>query len=54
MIDEQLEFRIAQFADGAIVGSAIVKRMKQNEPRGVHGIVEAISTYCRDLLSEVR
>jgi tryptophan synthase alpha chain len=46
--------QLAAVADGAIVGSAVVKRMKQNEPRGAHGIVEAVSLYCRDLLSEVR
>ena len=46
--------QLAEVADGAIVGSAVVKRMKQNEPRGVDGIVQAVTAYCRDLLSEVR
>lgn len=41
-------------ADGAIVGSAVVKRMKQHESEGARGIANAVSAYCRDLLKDVR
>lgn len=46
--------QLAGFADGAIVGSALVKRMKEHlgSPPGV--IAEALETYCRELLSSAR
>jgi tryptophan synthase alpha chain len=46
--------QLAQVADGAIVGSAIVKRMTQHREAGPSGIADAIATYCRELLVEVR
>ena len=45
---------LAAVADGAIVGSAVVRRMKENAERGVDAIVDSVSTYCRQLLSQVR
>lgn len=42
------------FADGAIVGSAVVKRMKQHEGEGARAISSAVGAYCRDLLKDVR
>ncbi len=41
-------------ADGAIVGSAVVKRMKQHETEGAGAIVDAVGEYCRELLKDVR
>ena len=41
-------------ADGAIVGSAVVKRMKLHEQEGPRAIAEAVGAYCRDLLKDVR
>lgn len=41
-------------ADGAIVGSAVVKRMKQHETEGAPAIAEAVGAYCRELLEDVR
>ena len=41
-------------ADGAIVGSAVVKRMTQHLDGGPSGIAEAVGAYCRDLLRDVR
>jgi len=41
-------------ADGAIVGSAIVKRMQQHASQGSGAMVNAVSAYCRDLLAKVR
>ena len=41
-------------ADGAIVGSAVVKRMKQHEGEGPQSIAHAVGAYCRDLLKDVR
>jgi tryptophan synthase alpha chain len=38
--------QLSALADGAIVGSAVVRRMKQNEPNGADGIVDAVSAYC--------
>ena len=45
--------QLAGHADGAIVGSAVVRRMKQNEanPAAIPG---AVATYCRELLTKVR
>lgn len=44
---------LAGVADGAIVGSAIVKRMRQHESEGAEGIAKAVEEYCRELLSKV-
>lgn len=41
-------------ADGAIVGSAVVKRMKQHENEGAPAIAEAVGAYCRELLKDAR
>jgi len=41
-------------ADGAIVGSAVVRRMTQHESEGPAAIANAVGSYCRELLSEVR
>jgi tryptophan synthase alpha chain len=40
---------LANFADGAIVGSAIVKRMKQHAGESPEAIAAAIGAYCREL-----
>lgn len=41
-------------ADGAIVGSAIVKRMRQHQGEGAEAAAGAVGAYCRELLSGVR
>jgi len=46
--------QMAKIADGAIVGSAIVKRMKQHAAEGPTGIATAIGEYCRELLRLAR
>jgi len=46
--------QLAGVADGAIVGSAVVRRIKQNETVGPDAIAAAVSGYCRELLSGVR
>jgi tryptophan synthase alpha chain len=46
--------QLAGIADGAIVGSAVVRRMKQNQDKGADAIVSAVADYSRELLSEVR
>jgi tryptophan synthase alpha subunit len=38
-------------ADGAIVGSAIVKRMKQHAAAGPAATAAALTDYCKELLS---
>jgi tryptophan synthase alpha chain len=38
-------------ADGAIVGSAIVRTMTESLPTGSQGIAKAVGQYCRQLLS---
>lgn len=45
---------LAPVADGAIVGSALVRRMQQHQTQGPDAIAEACQAYCRDLLSLVR
>ena len=45
---------LAQVADGAIVGSAIVRRMLENADMGAERIAEACAEYCRELLAKVR
>jgi tryptophan synthase alpha chain len=37
-------------ADGAIVGSAIVKRMSDSASKGPQGIAQVVQQYCRELL----
>ena len=37
-------------ADGAIVGSGVVRRMQQNEAKGPDAIIHAVSDYCRELV----
>jgi len=46
--------QLAGVADGAIVGSAVVRRMTQNADKGVGAVVESVGSYCRELLSLVR
>lgn len=46
--------QLAGVADGAIVGSAIVKRMTQHAAEGPAKVAEAVGAYCRELLSPVR
>ena len=41
-------------ADGAIVGSAVVKRMTEHENEGPRAIADAVGAYCRELLKDVR
>lgn len=38
-------------ADGAIVGSGVVRRMSQHKGEGSRVIADAVGTYCRELLS---
>jgi tryptophan synthase alpha chain len=46
--------QLAGVADGAIVGSAVVRRMTSNLGNGADDIVDGVSSYCRELLTEVR
>jgi tryptophan synthase alpha chain len=46
--------QLGRVADGAIVGSAVVRRMKQHEQDGAAAIADAVGAYCRELLHEVR
>jgi tryptophan synthase alpha chain len=48
--------QLAQFADGAIVGSAVVKRITQLSESGAtpEAIAQGVAEYCRALLSKVR
>ncbi|HLL87855.1 MAG TPA: tryptophan synthase subunit alpha [Tepidisphaeraceae bacterium] len=39
-------------ADGAIVGSAIVKRMRQHQAGGPGAVASAVGAYCRELLTD--
>ena len=50
---EHLE-QLTGLADGAIVGSAIVKRMRELSDVGAEGIARGVGEYCRNLLSRVR
>jgi tryptophan synthase alpha chain len=40
---------LSAIADGAIVGSAMVKRMKQHVGEGPQAIASAVAAYCREL-----
>lgn len=46
--------QLSAFADGAIVGSAFVRRMQQYLNEGTPAVLSASASYCKDLLSEVR
>lgn len=46
--------QLAQIADGAIVGSALVRRMQQCAQQGAPAIASAVGAYCGELLSLVR
>lgn len=46
--------QLAPFADGAIVGSAFVRRIKDHQAQGPAAIAAAAGDYCRELLSLVR
>lgn len=46
--------QLSGLADGAIVGSAIVRRMQQHAHEGPSGIAAAVEDYCRELLSQVQ
>jgi tryptophan synthase alpha chain len=40
------------FAQGAIVGSAVVRKMAESAPGGAAAIAASVKTYCQELLSE--
>lgn len=42
--------QLAPVCDGAIVGSAIVRRMKQAETAGPAAVVKSVADYCKELL----
>jgi tryptophan synthase alpha chain len=46
--------QLAGVADGAIVGSAVVRRMKLHVNEGSGPIAAAVGSYCKELLSMVR
>jgi tryptophan synthase alpha chain len=46
--------QLAGVADGAIVGSAVVRRMLKAENERPEVIAKSVGDYCRELLSEVR
>jgi len=46
--------QLAKIADGAIVGSAIVKRITQHKAAGAKAIATNVSAYCTELLAHVR
>lgn len=46
--------RLAPVANGAIVGSAFVKRIKQHAGEGTAKVTQAVEEYCRELLTKVR
>jgi tryptophan synthase alpha chain len=45
---------LAGVADGAIVGSGMVKRMREHLPQGPQAMAAAVASYCRELLRRVR
>jgi tryptophan synthase alpha chain len=45
---------LSGLADGAIVGSAVVRRIKQHASQSAEAIAQAVADYCRELLSLVR
>jgi tryptophan synthase alpha chain len=46
--------QLSDIADGAIVGSAVVRRMEQHASEGPAGVARAVGAYCKELLSLVR
>ena len=46
--------QLAPVCDGAIIGSAIVRRIKQTETAGPAAIVKSVSDYCKELLLPAR
>jgi tryptophan synthase alpha chain len=46
--------QLSEVADGAIVGTALVRRMKEHAPEGANGVASEAGAYCRELLSLVR
>jgi tryptophan synthase alpha subunit len=46
--------QLASIADGAIVGTAYVRRMKQHLTETPTQIAKILGTYTRELLSQVR
>jgi tryptophan synthase alpha chain len=46
--------QLSGVADGAIVGSALVKRITQHATQGTAAIAQAAADYCRELLQQVR
>jgi tryptophan synthase alpha chain len=46
--------QLSGVADGAIVGSALVKRITQHATAGTAAIAQAAGDYCRELLQQVR
>jgi tryptophan synthase alpha chain len=43
---------LSRLADGAIVGSAMVKRMNQHLQEGPQAIAAAVAVYCRELIGK--
>jgi len=43
--------QLSAVADGAIIGSAIVRRMRQHASEGPQGIAKAVGDYCQSLLA---
>lgn len=41
-------------ADGAIVGSGVVRQMQAHAGEGPEGVAKSLTSYCRNLLSRVR
>jgi tryptophan synthase alpha chain len=46
--------QMSGFADGAIVGSAFVRRMQQYLNEGPDAVLRASASYCKELLSQAR
>jgi tryptophan synthase alpha chain len=46
--------QLAQLADGAIVGSALVRRIREHAGEGPAQIARVAAAYCRELLAAVR
>jgi tryptophan synthase alpha chain len=46
--------QLAPVADGAIVGSAIVRKITQAASEGPSKIAQIVGDYCRSLLAQVR
>lgn len=46
--------QLSDIADGAIVGSGVVRRMKETAGQGPLAVAKSVGAYCRELLSLVR